>query len=478
MSQAPALGAVLITRMSMDKQQNSPERQREAFAAYCERYDLRPCGEYADLGVSATKTRLLDRPAILRLLAEAPAAKWSIVWFEEVSRAARKGEEVVDLNNRLLAHNKFLVGPDDDPRREVDAHFRKLLLFIKGWEAEGETIKTKNRVGDTGQYLAGQGRVWGGPLPPGLRWQFANPDKHSAGGEYLLDEATAPLARRVYELYVETGSFNATSRCLHAEGFVGARGGPLRVARVRKLLTCPAYRGGRSYRGVFYPAEIPQVVPPALIARVDELLAQCALRPQRTGGQHNSSAIFAGLLKCPACGAWLVVQPSARRKGGGWYYSYRCNRTYAPPQTCDWRRHVPEVTFEQEVMPALLWQLRHLHLPEPSRQARRHQQQERERKRLQAERQRIIALHVKGRLGEEEADKLLDRVDAQLAKSQDDAPPPLPTITAEEVRQAGKQIEKLWPGLTPQQKRGLLQTVILHITPAEPWADSEVAWRV
>lgn len=253
----------------------------------------------------------------------------------------------------------------------------------------------------------------------------------------------------------------------------------MRVARVRALLTCPVYRGRRVYRGVAYPAELPEVVPAETVARVDELLAQNDLRPQRTGGQHNSKAVFAGLLKCPTCASWLTVQIEGyRRSDRAPYYCYRCPRAYAPPKTCDWRRCVPSLTFEQELVPGLLAHLSNIALPDPVKQERQTQRRDRARGRLEAERERIIALHVRGRIGEAEADKLLDRVDSQLEALAEDAPPALPAISPAEVREATKQMRRLWPHMTPPQKRGLLQTLIVHITPTEPWADSDVDWRV
>jgi DNA invertase Pin-like site-specific DNA recombinase len=61
------LRAVALIRMSTDRQQDSPERQRALFAEYCARWSLTPAGEYADLGISATHTKLEQRPGIMAM---------------------------------------------------------------------------------------------------------------------------------------------------------------------------------------------------------------------------------------------------------------------------------------------------------------------------------------------------------------------------------------------------------------------------
>jgi hypothetical protein len=67
--------------MSTAKQTNSPERQREVYLAYCDRWNLCSVGEYEDLAVSATHTRLEDRPGLMRM--------WGDAGTEQLREAAR-----------------------------------------------------------------------------------------------------------------------------------------------------------------------------------------------------------------------------------------------------------------------------------------------------------------------------------------------------------------------------------------------------
>lgn len=471
-----SLFATPIVRMSGDRQQNSPERQREAFAAYCQRHNLIPCGEYADLAVSASKTKLLDRPAIQRLLADAPTAKWTVVWFEEISRAARKGEEAVYLDTALRAENKFLVGPDDDPRQMMDGHFRKLMLFLGGWKAEDETNRMGIRIADTQRMIVAHGRYRGGYLPPGLGWQWD--DREARQGHYILDTESQPLAVRAFQLFIETRCYQQVAKQLTSEGFTSRQGNPLSQPAAARIIQNQTYRGSRRFGGETYPTDLPQIVPPELVAQADTILRQQARRPLRSTHDYTSRAIFAGLLRCPSCGGWLQVHYNINKQGRA-YLAYKCHRARTLPITCDWRTMVPELTFEREILPVLQARLRQeaRRIGRGSESGRQQAHVKRQRERLHDERERVLRQHQQGWIDDEEVAARLEEIRARLeglaGETAVDAP-----VSAEKLRTVLQIISRTWQILSPPEKRSLLQAVIEHITPTPPnWPDALIEWR-
>lgn len=467
-----ALRAVAIVRMSDDRQVNSPERQREAFSAYCERHNLTPCGEYADLAVSATHTRMLDRPGIQRLLADAPAATWTVVWAEEVSRAARKGEEILDLDQRLWGFHKVLVGPADDPRAAVDRHMRKLLLFLRGWQAEGETLKQGDRIRDTLRMKVRQGLYRGGNLSLGFRW---------AEGQWHVDEEGAALATQIYRQYLERRNLEQIAAELNAAGQLTCKGNPWSGSSVRAILRGPMYRGLLRFGGEDYPCEsLPEVVPAALVAQVDDVLSNLQRRPQRA--DHSESALFTGLLRCPVCDHWMNLQVAYTHKRGK-SYPYRCYycwRGRVQPRSCPHRRCIGQRAMEKALLPLLAAHLQELadELPAATR-APTAARRERTVQRLQEERQRALQLHVSGRISEAELDGLLAQVEARLQAAEAETPPPAPSLTRREVRQLAREVDRHWATWSIPHRRRLLQELVEYIVPdADDLANSTVVWRL
>lgn len=471
------LYAVPIIRMSTDRQANSPGRQRELFSQYCLRYDLLPDGrEYYDPGVSATKVPILDRPAIIELLHDAPDARWTVVWFEEYQRAARRGEHLVELENRLRKHGAFLVGPSDNPYALADAHFRKLMLFIGGWRGEGETLDLARRVRDTQVRLVAEGRSISRWLTLGLGW-----DKSAR--RWTVDPAGAEAVTRAFRAYAEARSIAGAVRALNADGYPSPRGGRWHASTICRLIKHPAYRGHLRLKGVVYPqpeGTVPEIVPRDLVQEVDRLLALQEGRPRRAASSATERAVFAGLLRCPGCGGWLTTTVGSGRVPGGTrrYLNYRCARAYSPTPSCDWRHHVAQGRLERELVPVLAERLRE-HRPAVRSRPRQDRQLAQRQEELQSERERWLTLYTTGRITEARLDAELGRVDGLLGELRLREPArQVEELTVSEARGFARLLTKVWPTLTIPERREILQTMLVSVTPdLAALPNSPTAWR-
>lgn len=472
MSNSPPLRAVSLIRMSTNAQENSPDRQRMMFREYCQRYDLIDAGEFADLGVSASKTPLLDRPGVKQLLTEASRGLWQIVYCEEISRAARKGEEAVMLEARLGQHGVLLVSHNDDPRQKLDTHIRKLMTFLHGWRAEGEVRDLGRRVADTQRKLVAEGKYIGGFVTLGLKW-----DKQAMA--YEVDPPGAETATRVYEAYVEGRSLVAAADLLNASGLPSPRGGPWRCSTISRLLQHPAYRGNLRLKRVVYPADLPEVIPAALVKEVDRLRELQRGRPQRSASSTTTKALFSGLLQCPECGGWLTCGSNrGRATGTRLYIYYRCNHAYQPPRPCNWRRTLHQIKLEKLLLPLIVERLRD-YRPSVTKRTRPDRRREARVRELQQERERILNLHIKGRIPEERMEELLEDVTRRLEECRAEvAEPPEPEMTAAEARQMVKMLTKVWPLLEVPAKRELLQMLLVCVIPdPDDLPNSRIVWR-
>ncbi|WP_431266884.1 recombinase family protein [Dankookia sp. P2] len=82
----------------------------------------------------------------------------------------------------------------------------------------------------------------------------------------------AERVRRMFEVFVETGSGAETVRRLRAEGATSKSGRPLDKGDVYKLLNNRTYIGAAAHRGQVYPGEHEAIVPRDLWDRAHAIL--------------------------------------------------------------------------------------------------------------------------------------------------------------------------------------------------------------
>lgn len=473
MSIEPTLRAVALIRMSTARQLSSPERQRQLFADYCTRYELRPAGEYEDLATSATHTTIEQRPGIMAMWADATRDQFDIVWVEEISRAAREMTDILLLERYLRGRGIAFVSGDENPRTQMDPSFRKLFLAVEGFRAESETARLGERVFRDQDVRLRAGMYVGQRLPPGIRWEWADPADHARGGRYALDEARAPLAVRTFQLFVETrGNLNAAARTLRQEGYIGGRGGLIGYTGAQIIVKHPMYRGRIAHAGRTYEADVPEVVPRELVDAADALLTSRQGRPQRS---THAKALFSGMLRCPGCGGWLRVNHRPHRRP-----NYACARAYEG--LCASRGVRSEGVIEAALLPRMAAELREI--ADGLRAQQRRASPSRATtagivKRLEQSEGRAMRLYVDGLITREKLDEEIGRIQAVRESLQAGAGPAPPRVTTRELRRVAKHLEQHWCTWSVASKRELLEAMVKHVVvDFEDLERSEIVWRV
>ncbi|WP_456237088.1 recombinase family protein [Belnapia mucosa] len=109
------------------------------------------------------------------------------------------------------------------------------------------------------------------------------------------NEAEAARVRRVFELFVETGSGVETVRRLQAEGVTSKSGRPLDKGDVYKLLHNRTYVGEATHKGQVYHGEHQAIVPRALWERAHAIL-QVSPRGRAAQNRQHAPALLKGLI--------------------------------------------------------------------------------------------------------------------------------------------------------------------------------------
>jgi DNA invertase Pin-like site-specific DNA recombinase len=156
----------MYLRMSTDRQEDSPERQRSQSEPYIVQQGYRLTEEYLDPGIAGDEFD--RRPAFQRLLRDAQAGKFEVIVCDELSRLSR--QEVVDFIATVV-HPLRAAGVRVDTVAEGpqgwDDIVQIIMLAIRQDKAASESPKMARRVLSSHLLLAGKCGYTGGPPPYG-----------------------------------------------------------------------------------------------------------------------------------------------------------------------------------------------------------------------------------------------------------------------------------------------------------------------
>ncbi|WP_338025369.1 recombinase family protein [Crenalkalicoccus roseus] len=157
-----------------------------------------------------------------------------------------------------------------------------ILLSFAQFEREviGERIRDKVAASKA------RGMWMGGKVP--LGYDVAN-------RKLVVNEAEAARVRRVFALFVETGSGVETVRRLQAEEITAKSGRPLDKGDVYKILNLRTYLGEVTRRGNVYRGEHQAIVPRELWDRAHAVL-QVSPRSRAAQNRQRPPALLRGLI--------------------------------------------------------------------------------------------------------------------------------------------------------------------------------------
>lgn len=353
---APYRRTVLYKRVSTDDQAkdgNSMEDQERAGRLYVaarvamgeEGWTAIADGArdvYADPGVSGA-TR--DRPGLKRLLADAKAGTIGRVVVTKLDRMSRRAADLLALEDEFDRYGveRIYIKDSIDTSTPTGRLLRTVLAAVA--ELERDMILERTMAGKLEAIR--KGLVW---RPKGiLGYHSVASDKDTGQrGRLEIDDATAPLVRRIFGAVASGVSCRALATQLNAEAVPTAGDGAMwRHNTIQRIITNPAYTGQAAYgrqrrtkvrddrtdamRSVLRrgdPAQILYVEVPAIVAPELAKTAQAMLARNRTVATRNAKREYllgGGLVLCGAAlpdgSPCLSVMRGEDHRG----VTYRCN---------------------------------------------------------------------------------------------------------------------------------------------------------
>lgn len=225
-SRKTALYVRVSTVYQVDK--DSLPHQKKELTAYCSHVLHIPddlIEIYEDAGVSGKNT---DRPGFQRMMADIRAGRVENVVVHKIDRISRN---LVDFSLMYDEFKKYRVtfislNEQFDTSTAIGEAILKIILVF----AELERKMTSERV--TGVMIGrAEAGLWNGArVPYGWKWNAeAKLPEH--------DEAEAPVVRKIFELYLQTGSTSKVRDYLNGNNIKTKRGGWWTTKTVADILS-------------------------------------------------------------------------------------------------------------------------------------------------------------------------------------------------------------------------------------------------
>ena len=321
--------AFIYARYSSDNQrQESIDAQLQAIQAYAEKEGITIVAEYIDKEESATSDR---RPEFQKMFLEVKAHPPDFVIVHKLDRFARNRYDAAIYRKKLRDVGTKLVSVlekmDDSPESII------LMAVLEGM-AEYYSVNLSREV-MKGLLQNAQKGVWNGGKPP-IGYGLDSVRK------VILDEATAPVVRRIFEMCIEGYGYGKIAITLNETGVNAPRGSIWRKNTIYDILTNERYcghyiynqrsskqeNGTRNNHRMKPPNEVirienafPAIIDQATWERVKERIEGRRTGP-RTGGR-NRAYLLTGFIWCGYCQDPFI--------GGGFrkpgkYPIYDCSR--------------------------------------------------------------------------------------------------------------------------------------------------------
>lgn len=317
--------AIILARVS-NKKQDSNEAQVNRISEYVRRRELTVWKTY-EIEESSTKS---DRKKFQEIVKEIGRSKEPVALVvDTVDRLQRSFRESVQLDDlrkssKLVIHfyRENLVLHRDSNSADL-LRWDMAVMFARSYVLQlSDNVKRKLDEKRRNGELSGR-------APVGYR----NAGSERNGRDVVPDPLTAPLVRRMFELYA-TGnySFLTLRNLITKEGLRSKSGKPLSISMVERILRNPFYYGEMVSKGVLFPHRHEILIRKSLYDKCQLVRTRWNKQPFKHAAKPF---IFRGLLRCARCGC--AMSPEIKK---GRYVYYSC--TTARKAICNKRTYVPE----------------------------------------------------------------------------------------------------------------------------------------
>ena len=304
------MNVVIYARFSSHSQtEQSIEGQLRVCHAYAAQHNYTVIAEYIDRAISG---RTDDRPQFQQMITDSSKHLFEGVLVYQLDRFARNRYDSA-IHKKKLQKNGVRVfsakeNIADDPSGIL---MESVLEGMAEYYSAELALKIKRGMDINGEKCL----VTGGGTALGYRI-----DKNTK--KYVIDEATAPVVKRIFEMYAEGATVADICRYMNSHGVKTSRGNEFNKNSLRKMLMNRRYIGVYTYKGKETPGGMPRIIDDDLFYAVQDKMQKNKKAPARARAKEEY--LLTTKLFCGHCKE-MMTGYSGTGKSGKVHHYYICN---------------------------------------------------------------------------------------------------------------------------------------------------------
>ena len=315
------MNVVIYARYSSDNQsETSIEQQIKVCVDYCKRNKFTVIAEYIDKAMTG---RTDERPQFQKMIWDSKHGLFQGILVYSVDRLSRKLHQATTYMHELDKNGVAIISAtepiDNSPTGKFVLH---MLLSNAQLYSDGLGERVKRGM----DHNAEHGFSIGGPTPLGYATEVIGGAGKRPKKRYIIDESTAPVVKRIFEMYANEGKTMAQI-CQHfnEQGVRTSKGAEFNKNSLRKILSSKKYIGIYTYDGIEYPESIPRIIDDDLFERVQKTLKSNKKAPAKNKAVGEDEYLLTLRLFCGHCKELMTGWSGTKNSGHKIYRYYKCN---------------------------------------------------------------------------------------------------------------------------------------------------------
>ena len=264
-------------------------------------------GNTIDRALSGTTDH---RPEFLRMIADSDKKLFDAVLVYQLDRFARNRYDSATYKARLKKNGVRVLSARENISEDASGVLMEAVL--EGM-AEYYSVELSQKIKRGMDINAEKCLCTGGNVALGF---CVDSDKH-----FRLDPNTAPVVRRIFEMYASGNSMAEIIRYLNAQGIKTSYGNEFNKNSINRILRNKRYIGIYTYKGAETPDGLPRIISDELFYEVQDMMNKKKKAPARA--KAYESYILSTKLFCGYCNA-AITGISATSHTGRKYHYYQC----------------------------------------------------------------------------------------------------------------------------------------------------------
>ncbi|NLY09405.1 MAG: recombinase family protein [Tissierellia bacterium] len=306
-------------RYSSEKQtEQSIEGQQRVCAEFCQRKGYEIVHTYIDRATSAYKD-IRKRLEFQKMIKDSDKKRWDAVVVYKLDRFARNRYDSAMYKAKLKKNGVQVLSAteniSDNPEGIILESVLEGMAEYFSQELSQKVTRGMNETALKGNYT-------GGILPLGYK---------VVNKKLVIDEETAPLVRKAFELYASGESVVNISKRFNQAGYRTTMGSKFSKSSFYSILKNKKYIGIYKYQDIVIEGGVPAIVDKELFDKVQNKIV-CSSKAPGANKAHVDY-LLSGKLFCGHCGSKIVAD-SGTSKTGKVHNYYAC-KNYKKQKACD-----------------------------------------------------------------------------------------------------------------------------------------------